>query len=219
MKNIILISALIILLSGKLSFAQEVSIKGGVGFYNIYEENILTGRQRKITTEPTPIFSFSLNWNLNDIIKLKWENSFRYKKGRADFFGIDTIKNELSIYGHTNYNFYNVDSKAVGQIKLLDLNDFKCSANLGIGVSINIKNKIDFTTVNRKILLIKPDGEMAPELTYINNTGIICETGLEIQYHKFVISSNIGIELFNAFLYDIGENSSLLTQITIGCSF
>lgn len=218
MKNIILISAMVILLSGKLHFAQEVIIKGGVGFYNIYEENILAGRERKISMEPTPIISFSLNWQLNDLIKLKWENSFRFKKGRADFYGLDTLKNELSIYAYTNYIFYNVDTKAVGQIKLLDLDEIILSTNFSAGISINISNEMDinFDRTNSTIILVKPDGEMAPELTYINNTGIIFDAGLEIQYHKFLISASIGIELFNAFLYDVGENSALLTQINIG---
>ncbi len=195
MKKIILLSALIILLPEKLSFAQEVSIKGGVGFYSIYDENILTGRERKISLEPTPIISFSLSWQLNDLIKLKWENSCRYKKVRADFYGLDTLENKLSIYAYTNYVFYNVDTKAVGQIKLIDLDGIKLSTNISAGISINISNEmnIDFDKANSTILLINPDGEMAPELTYINNTGMIFDAGLEIQYYKFLISASIGI--------------------------
>jgi hypothetical protein len=195
LKKIILLSALIILLPEKLSFAQEVSIKGGVGFYSIYDENILTGRERKISLEPTPIISFSLSWQLNDLIKLKWENSCRYKKVRADFYGLDTLENKLSIYAYTNYVFYNVDTKAVGQIKLIDLDGIKLSTNISAGISINISNEmnIDFDKANSTILLINPDGEMAPELTYINNTGMIFDAGLEIQYYKFLISASIGI--------------------------
>lgn len=220
MKKIILISALIILLPEKLSFAQEVYLKGGVGFYNIYEENILAGREREIKLNPTPTLSAGLSWDIGNNFLFGSELGLRMKSGRVDYIGIDTSTNSKASYGYKNLLNYNIDTKVLLKLQILKTSQISITPYFGSGISVKLYDDGKLNITDYSVVRIPPDGEMPPEIdAIINNSGLFIEGGIECSYNSLLISVQYLFEFFNYQIYNVGDIKTGLLQVNVGYRF
>lgn len=220
MKKIIIISVLIILLTDKLLFAQEVSIKGGVGFYNIYQENILAGREREIELNPTPTLSAGLCWDIGNNFLFCSELGLRMKSGRVDYIGLDTSTNSKASYGYIDFYDYNFDIKALLKYIAIKTSDIVVKPYVSSGISVRFYDHFEPGHWNYIIVQIPPDGEMSPEInTIINNSGIFIEGGIECSYKSVLISIQYLFEFFNKQIYNVGDIKTGLLQVNVGYRF
>ena len=220
MKNIILISALILLLPEKLSFAQEVYIKGGVGFYNIYEENVLNGREREIKLNPTPILSAALDWDIGSNFFLGGEVGLRMKSGRIDYIGLDTSTNSKASYSYIDFYDYNFDIKALLKYSVIKTPTMVVNPFFSSGISVRFYDDFAPGPWNYGVVEIPPDGEMAPEIdALINNSGLFIEGGIECSYKSLLITIQYLFEFFNKQIYNVGDIKTGLFQVNVGYTF
>lgn len=220
LKNIILISAIVILISGKLLFAQEVFVKGGFGFYHIYEENILTGREREIKLNPTPILSAQLDWDIGSNFFLGGEVGLRMKSGRIDYIGLDTSNNSKASYGYIDFYDYNFDIKAVLKYSVIKTPSIVVNPFFSSGLSVRFYDDFEPGPWNYNIVQIPPDGEMSPELdALIYNSGLFIEGGIECSYKSVLISIQYLFEFFNKQIYNVGDIKTGLLQVNVGYTF
>jgi hypothetical protein len=220
LKKIILISALIILLPEKLLFAQEVYIKGGVGFYNIYEENILAGREREIKLNPTPTLSVGLSWDIGNDFLFGSELGLRMKSGRVNYIGLDTSTNSKASYGYIDFYDYNFDIKALLKYNAIKTSVIVVKPYVSSGLSVRFYDDFEPGTWNYSIVQIPPDGEMAPEIdALINNSGVFIEAGVECSYKSVLISIQYLFEFFSDQIYNVGDIKTGLLQVNVGYRF
>lgn len=220
MKKIILFFALTILHPEKMVLAQEIFVKGGLGFYNIYQESVLQGKDISVDVKPTPLITLGLAWNVSNDLILSWENVIRSKKFKADYFGIDTTNDQRGIYGYEEIQFLNLDVKAIGRLKIFETSDFDLGLAIGSGISIKLNSTSDFNYVEPKYMLVRDESSITPEIPITtNNTGIIAEIGIDSRYKKFTFGIDLTMEFFRAYLYSIGDNKTLLTYFTLGYNF
>lgn len=220
LKKIILISALIILLPEKLLFAQEVFVKGGVGFYNIYEENILAGREREIKLNPTPTISAGLSWDIGSNFFLGGEIGLRMKSGRVNYIGLDTSTNSKASYGYIDFYDYNFDIKALLKYSVIKTPSIVVSPFFSSGLSVRFYDDFEPGLWNYSIVQIPPDGEMSPEIdALINNSGLFIEGGIECSYKSMLISIQYLFEFFSDQFYNVGDIKTGLLQVNVGYRF
>lgn len=206
-----------IVLSFSCTYGQHVFVKGGVGFYELYQNSILKGRDIKLNISPTPLIAVGLTWEISDEFELGCENVLRSKMFEADYYGIDTINNQSGIYGHKKIQFLNLDIKAIGRLKVFEASDFNLGLVIGSGVSIKLNSTSDFNYVDPQIILIRDENSISPEVpTFTNNTGIIAEIGLNLRYKNFSFDIVQTMEFFRAYIYGVGDNKAFLTQFKIG---
>ncbi len=217
MKYAILLYVLIVFFSGQLIIGQEISVKGGIGFYNIYEENLLAGRERKIELNPTPTLNVALDWNIGNEFMMGIEAGVRTKTGRVDYIGLDTSSNSKAIYGQINFYDYNFDIKTALKYKFIQTSNISFTPFFSSGISIKFYDDFKAGRRNYDIVEIPPDGEMPPEIdAIINNSGVFIETGLEVKYKSVLISIQYLIEFFKNQIYNVGDIKSTIIQIKIG---
>jgi hypothetical protein len=220
LKKIILLSALIILLPEKLLFAQEVYLKGGLGFYNIYEENILTGREREIKLNPTPTISAGLSWDIGSNFFLGGEIGLRMKSGRVEYIGLDTSTNSKASYGFIDFYDYNFDIKALLKYNAIKTSDIVVKPYVSSGLSVRFYDDFEPGPRNYSIVQIPPDGEMPPEIdAIINNSGLFIEGGIECSYNSLLISIQYLFEFFSEQIYNVGDIKTGLLQVNVGYRF
>lgn len=220
MKNIILFFAIIFFLPEKLIFAQEVFIKGGIGFYNIYEENILTGREREIKLNPTPTLSAELDWDIGSNFFLGGEVGLRMKTGKVDYFGIDTATNSKAVYGYINLLNYNIDTKVLLKLQILKTSQISITPYFGSGISVKLYDDGKLNITDYSVVRIPPDGEMPPNIdAIINNSGLFVEGGIECRYKSVLISFQYLFEFFRYQIYNVGDIKTGLLQINVGYRF
>lgn len=220
MKNNFIIAILICLIIFDYSFAQEVFIKGGVGFYNIYEENVLNGREREIKLNPTPILSVGLNWDIGNNFLFGSELGLRMKSGRVDYIGMDTSTNSKASYGYIDFYDYNFDIKALLKYSVIKTPTIVVKPFFSSGISVRFYDDFKPGQWNYRIVQIPPDGEMSPEIdALINNSGLFIETGVECSYKFVLISIQYLLEFFSDQIYNVGDFKSSLFQINFGYKF
>lgn len=220
MKKIILISALIILLPEKLLFSQEVFVNGGVGFYNIYEENILAGREREIKLNPTPTLSVGLSWDIGSNFFLGGEVGLRMKSGRVDYIGLDTSTNLKASYGYIDFYDYNFDIKALLKYSVIKTPSIVVYPFFSSGISVRFYDDFKPGPWNYGVVEIPPDGEMPPEIdALINNSGLFIEGGIECSYKSVLISIQYLFEFFSDQIYNVGDIKTGLLQVNLGYRF
>jgi hypothetical protein len=220
-KIIFLVICLIIIGISVNVNAQDFSVKGGVGFYSFYKSNILTGREREITIDPTLITSVGLSWQLSDLFYLGWENSFRLKSPHVDFIGLDTTNNKIDTKYYVDFRFFNIDSKVIGKLEIAEFKDGKILIVAGTGLSLKLSYNSNYTTINKNVVVNLSD-LMPPDVldgNFFNNSGFITELGIEVKYLSLSCGMALLMELFKTDLYDVGDNKSILTQIIIGYNF
>lgn len=220
--KILFLFIIILFISSNHSIPQTFEVKGGVGIYNVYDNKILIGRPREVKFNSSPFVSFLLDWKLGDDINLGWENRIRIKSGNIDFIGLDTITNTLATRFEEKFLYYYFDSKVTISYSLNYNKDFTICPILNAGISIKFlddspKSIIDYSRLH-DVIEIPPDGTMPPE-NISESSGIIIGPGIKIVYKNIVFGIITDIELFETFLYDVGEPSYLYTTLFVGYRF
>jgi hypothetical protein len=194
-----------------------VFIKGGVGFYNIYEENILAGLEREIELNPTPTFSAGLNWDIGNNFLFCSELGLRMKSGRVDYIGLDTSTNSKASYSYIDFYDYNFDIKALLKYSVIKTPTIVVNPFFSSGISVRFYDDFTPGPWNYGVVEIPPDGEMAPELdALIYNSGVFIEGGIECSYKSVLITIQYLFEFFNKQIYNVGDIKSALFQINFG---
>jgi hypothetical protein len=196
--------------------SQDTYLKGGIGFYTLYESTFYFG---KISISPTPIASVGLIWGLSDLFSLNWENSLRLKTVRSEYTGVDTTTLRSGINFYVNDIYFNIDSKVIGIFLISNYEKGKIFVLIGTGVSLSLIYESNLKFINRNVLL-KPEYYEKREgrdvsSVFFGNTGILTEVGVGTSYQNFSISTNLLIELFKAYLAYGEKISSSLVQINI----
>jgi hypothetical protein len=213
MKNMICV---LMVISFSCTYGQNVFFKGGMGFYELYENSILKGRDIELSVNLTPLIAVGLIWKISDKFELGCENVLRSKKFRADYYGIDTTNNIRGIYGYEDIQFLNLDVKAIGRLKVFGASDFELGIAFGGGITIKVNSTYDFNYVDPKILLVRDDS-IPPEIpTFTNNSGVLAEIGIDFRYKNFSFDIFQTMEFYRAYLYGIGDNKAFITQFRIG---
>ncbi|MDP2364145.1 MAG: hypothetical protein Q8M94_10290 [Ignavibacteria bacterium] len=222
--KILFLFLIIFFVSSTKSFSQTFEIKGGVGVYNVYENDILTGRPREVKFNPSPFVSFILEWKLSENIYLGWENRLRIKSGSIDYIGMDTLNKKLATRFKSKTQFYYVDSKAVVSFKIEIDNNFFILPFLNTGVAFSFlddspRTEVDYSII-RRVVEIPPDGTMSPENESIfKRSGFIGGGGIKVNHKCFIFGFCSDIEFFKTFLYNVGEPSYFYTTFFIGYRF
>src|SRR5690554_1284920 len=167
------------------NFEKNNYIKAGIGFYSLYENNILKGRERNISFYPGFVFGFGFSWVINNSAYITWENSIRSKVYKVELIGLDTVMNKTAIRAITDIEFINIDSKILLKIILFQFEKFKILGIGGVGGSLNLNNNTDYTILNRNVILKDSDLKDPETPEFFNNSGAIAEIGTEVKFESF----------------------------------
>jgi hypothetical protein len=211
-------------ISSNQSASQTFEGKVGVGIYNVYENDILTGRGRNVKFYPSPFVSFLLDWKLSSNIFLGWENRIRIKSGEISHLGLDTIENKIAVRFKSKMIFYNFDVKAkLSYLHTLN-QDFQIEPFICFGFSLELlddspRANIDYSRINH-IIPFPADDKMPPENNNIlKRSGFIGGAGIKILINELVMGLSSDVEFFRTFLYNVGEPSYIFTSFFIGYRF
>lgn len=224
MNNKILFLFLIIFfISSNKSFSQTFEVKSGVGIYNVYNNDILTGRPRNVKFKPSPFVSFLLDWELSDNIFMGWENRIRIKSGEITYLGLDTTINKIATRHKSARVFYNADVKANLSYHYSIEQDFEITLSTSLGFSYefldNSPRPPNYVPSN-DVILFPEDERMPPENESIfKRSGFIGGACIKILYKKIICGVSSDFEFYDTFLYNVGEPSYLYTTFFIGYRF
>ena len=207
------IGLFIFTLSARIS-AQDIFVKGGVGFYSLYDEKFHSG---EVKMSPTPIISAGLKWKFSDFFSLSWENSFRFKSVRADYIGIDTVSLKKGINSYREFSFFNLDVKVLGIFSLLGYENGNLFTFIGTGISIPLGKESEFHYADQQHVLSQQYYNRIPtgESEFFFDGNILAEAGIGATYKNISLTLNFLTELFKVNFYDVGKTRSSLIQINI----
>ena len=211
MKNIILISALIILLSGKLSFAQEVYIKGGVSFDKKTSEE-LNNYPIEVIYNPniSVIGEVDLNYSLINELILFNTLGIRIRTGDLEIpHGYDF--NNTLVYNTSNYHSLYIDlGLGIKYRFIIDQNIF-VSPILGVLFRSRI---VDEQTYKKNSV---PYPFTIESKEFKDNTfGFVGEAGIQCEYNDLIFELSINPELYYSLLTKAGSYKLLSFNLFVG---
>jgi hypothetical protein len=217
MKNFSLIFIVFVALSSCL-FAQEFSVKTGIGFPNVYNTDEVQYYRNKLKHESDPsfIFSLRLNWHLGGNFYLAWEPGIIEKQGKITGIavGFDSLYNDL--YGYDEYKLWNIENSVLLNYDLLTIKDFAINIYVGPGISLGVSDKQTFgPEIAGKPYTDYPNVDY--ENPYItNNSGLYLNAGINIKFMHFQFDVRYIKEYSDLWVSSIGRFRSYIFCLLVG---
>ncbi|RPI63435.1 MAG: hypothetical protein EHM44_05060 [Ignavibacteriales bacterium] len=211
MKKIILISALIILLSEKLLFPQEVFIKGGVSFDKKMDEE-LNNYPIEVIYNPNinVIGEVEINYSLMNELILFNTLGFRIRTGNLEIpHGYDF--NNALVYNTSNFHSIYIELGLGFKYKFIIEQNIIVSPILGVLFRSRI---VDEHSYKRNSV---PYPFTIESKEFKDNTfGFVGDAGIQCEYNDFIYEISINPEFYYSLLTRAGSYKHLSFNLFVG---
>lgn len=218
MKNLILIIVLFIGSSFYSIQAQDISLKAGVLFYNLYLNDTLKYNNIEYT--------FNTGYSVDLLADLRIANSWslstklgiKTKSGQADGIILGQTSTGEIVTASKEFSFVNLlgGIHLLYAIKLSPIITFKPYA--GINLEYNVSEKFNTTRTSE---FFNPDNLYDSSDLHVqyNNSGLSTTLGFRIQLDNLFIESEYEWELYRMYIYEVGSSKSGVFKLLIGYNF
>ena len=218
MKKIILISFLCLGVLSNSIQAQDISLKAGALFYNLYVNDTLKYNDIEYSFNTGYSLDILADFMLVNNLSLSTKLGLKTKSGQADGIILGTTNNNTLVTASKEFSFVNVLC-GTNILYNIDLNkDIKLKPYLGLTLEYNVSEKY---TTKRTSDYYHSDNLYDPTNLNVqfNNSGLTTNFGFRIQFDKLFIESEYEWELYRMYLYEVGSSKSGVFKILIGYNF
>lgn len=218
MKKIILISFLCFGALSNSIQAQDISLKAGALFYNLYGNDTLKYNNIEYTfntgysIDLLADFKIVNNWTLSTKVGLKT------KSGQADGILLGQTNSGEIVTAKKEFSFVNI----LGGIHLLYAIELSPIITLksyaGINLEYNVSEKFNTTRTHEFYNSDNLYDSSDLHVQY-NNSGLSTTIGFRVQFDQLFIESEYEWELYRMYLYEVGSSKSGIFKILIGYNF
>jgi hypothetical protein len=221
MNNKILFLFLIIFfVSSNKSFSQTFEVKGGVGFFSIYERNDIKYWEPftsnvEYTLNPGFVGGLGLYFDLGDEFSLGGQFRIRQKSGKVEKIKIGfSYVDSSEVFAGRKFDFLNLEL-ILNFKKNFALNpDLLLTPYVGFGLSYGA-GETEYIEPNEYYFY--PDNHPGiAEGPYFNNAGFLFDFGFEISYKSLFLGIGSGLELYELWLANAGNPKFLYINILLG---